>query len=101
MPVKRFAVFCSGGGTDFQSLIDGVRKGSINAEICLMIASKPGIYAIERAREAGIPVKVICRKDYDTPEGFDEANRDALLEYGADFAVLAGYLNILGEKTVE
>jgi phosphoribosylglycinamide formyltransferase-1 len=39
-------------------------------------------------------------QDYDTPEGFDEANRDALLEYGADFAVLAGYLNILGEKTV-
>ncbi len=98
--MKRFAVFCSGGGTDFQSLIDAVRKGEIHAEICLLIASKPDIYAIERAKEAGIPFKVICKQDYATAEEFDAANRDALMESGADFAVLAGYLNILGPATV-
>ena len=44
----KFAVMASGGGTDFQSLIDAVKAGQIDAEICCLIASKPDIYAVER-----------------------------------------------------
>lgn len=101
MGVRRFAVLASGGGTDFQSLIDACEAGQINAEICLLIAGKPGIYAIERARKAGIPVKVVAKKAFDTQEAFDEAIRDTLRSYKADFAVLAGYLSIVGKKTIE
>ena len=100
MPLKRFAVFASGGGTDFQSLIDAVQCGIINAEICCLIAGKPEIYAIQRAEKAGIPVSVVNKKEYENNDAFDEAIYAALVDARADFAVLAGYLNILGHKTV-
>ncbi len=100
MQMKKFAVFASGGGTDFQSLIDAVADGRINAEICRLIAGKPDIYAIERAKQAGIPVTVVKKGDYANAELFDEALLDALKSAAADFAVLAGYLSIIGPKTI-
>jgi len=101
MKKKRFAVLASGGGTDFQSLIDACAAGRINAEICTLIAGKPDIYAIERARHANIPVKVVRKGDYQDAAAFDEAILQTLRDCCADFAVLAGYLNILGKKTIE
>lgn len=91
----------SGGGTDLQSVIDGVEDGRIPAEIVVVIASKPGIYALERARKAGIPGIVICKKEYADEEAFFEANLAALRQYGAEGVVLAGYLSILGKRMIE
>ncbi len=96
----KFAVMASGGGTDFQSLIDAVQAGKINAEICCLIASKPEIYAIERAGKAKIPVEVVCKKDFDSAQAFDKKILAVLRQYGADFVVLAGYLNIIGSQTI-
>ncbi len=96
----KFAVMASGGGTDFQSLIDAVQSGQINAEICCLVAGKPDIYAIERAKAAGIPVEVVQKKSFDTVEAFDEAILAVLKAHAADFVVLAGYLSIIGKKTI-
>ncbi|MEA4852846.1 MAG: phosphoribosylglycinamide formyltransferase [Christensenella sp.] len=96
----KFAVMASGGGTDFQSLIDAVSMGKINAEICCLIAGKPGIYAAQRAKDAGIPVETIQKKHYADANAFDDAILAALKQYGADFVVLAGYLSIVGQKTI-
>lgn len=96
----KFAVLASGGGTDFQSLIDAVRTGQISAEICCLIAGKPDIYAITRAQDAGIPVEIVQKKKFDTTEQFDDAILKTLQGYKADFVVLAGYLSIIGEKTL-
>ncbi|MEF9863759.1 MAG: phosphoribosylglycinamide formyltransferase, partial [Christensenellaceae bacterium] len=97
----KFAVMVSGGGTDLQSLIDATQSGKINAEICCVIASKPDIYAITRAKNANIPVKVIVRRDFEELQKFDQAILNALHEVQADFVVLAGYLNIVGKKTIK
>lgn len=91
----------SGGGTDLQSVIDGVEDGRIPAEIVVVIASKPGIYALERARKAGIPGIVICKKEYADEEAFFEANLASLRQYGAEGVILAGYLSILGKRMIE
>nr|WP_207721615.1 phosphoribosylglycinamide formyltransferase [Christensenella tenuis] len=96
----KFAVMASGGGTDFQSLIDAVEAGQIDAEICCLIASKPDIYAIERAKKAGIPTEVIQKKSFDNVKAFDQAILTTLKRYSADFVVLAGYLNIVGPQTI-
>ncbi|WP_156415105.1 phosphoribosylglycinamide formyltransferase [Christensenella hongkongensis] len=96
----KFAVMASGGGTDFQSLIDAAQSGQINAEICCLVAGKPDIYAIERAKTAGIPVEVVQKKSFGTVEAFDEAILAALKAHAADFVVLAGYLSIIGKKTI-
>jgi len=98
---KKLAVMVSGGGTNLQSLIDGVEEGSIPAEICLVISSKAGVYALERARQAGIPTAVIARKEFSDLAAFHQANLQALRQSGAEGVVLAGYLSILSGEIVE
>ena len=89
----RIAVLVSGGGTNLQALIDAnLRSG----EIALVVSSRPGVYALERAYKAGIPSVVIAKKG-STQEAFEEKLRAALEEYRIDLIVLAGFLTILSE----
>jgi phosphoribosylglycinamide formyltransferase-1 len=97
MPMTRFAVMVSGGGTNLQSLIEA----ELPAKIVCVISSREGAYALTRAETAGIPTRVIQKKDYQTKEEFDRANLSALRDCGAEFVVLAGYMQILGEGLVE
>lgn len=99
--MKRLAVMVSGGGTDLQSVIDGVQSGKIPGKIAVVISSRPGVYALERAKKAGIPGVVICKKDYTDEQAFFDANLGALREYGAEGVILAGYLSILGKQMIE
>ena len=93
--MKRIAVMVSGGGTNLQAIIDNVSSGKIKAELALVISSKHGAYALERAKKAGIPTAVIAKKDYDSEEDFFAANLKALEDCGAEGIVLAGYMSIL------
>lgn len=100
--MKNICVLVSGGGTNLQSLIDAVEGGQIrNARISGVIASKDGVFALERAAKHGIPSQVIARKSYPTKQAFDEAILKALQDYQADFVVLAGYLAIVGENVIQ
>lgn len=95
------AVLVSGGGTNLQALIDAKTAGSLpNAKLALVIASKPGVYALERAKAAGIPTEVVCRKDFDSQEAFDGAMLETLRRYDIGAVVLAGYLSIVGAPVV-
>lgn len=95
------AVLVSGGGTNLQALIDAKTAGSLpNAKLALVIASKPGVYALERAKAAGIPAEVVCRKDFDSQEAFDGAMLETLRRYDIGAVVLAGYLSIVGAPVV-
>ena len=89
----RIAVLVSGGGTNLQALIDANLQAG---EIVLVISSRPGVYALERAYKAGIPYVVIAKKG-STQEAFEEKLRAALEEYRIDLIVLAGFLTILSE----
>lgn len=98
--MKRIAVMVSGGGTNFQAIIDGVNRGEIDAELCLAISSAKDAYALERAQAAGIPTQVICKRDFETEVDFCRANLEALQSAGAEGVVLAGYLSIIGPEMV-
>ena len=99
--MKRIAVMVSGGGTNLQAIIDNVSSGEIKAELALVISSKHGAYALERAKKAGIPTAVIAKKDYDSEEDFFAANLKALEDCGAEGIVLAGYMSILSKELVK
>lgn len=95
------AVLVSGGGTNLQALIDAKTAGNLpKAKLALVIASKPGVYALERAKAAGIPTEVVCRKDFDTSEAFDQTMLETLRRYDIGVVVLAGYLSIVGAPVV-
>ena len=57
--MKNIAVFASGGGSDFQSVVDGVESGLIDGKIVLLVASREGIGALERAKKHGIDLSLI------------------------------------------
>jgi phosphoribosylglycinamide formyltransferase 1 len=98
--VERLVVLVSGGGTNLQAIIDACRDKRINAEVTGVISSKPGVYAIQRAIDAGIPYEVIKRSDYANRQEHDDALMRAVKKLGGQAVVLAGYLSILGPEII-
>lgn len=95
------AVLVSGGGTNLQALIDAQGRGELpNGKIALVLASKQGVYALERAAKAGIPSDVLVRRDFPTQDAYDEALIGRLEAARIDLIVLAGFLTIISEKVV-
>lgn len=98
--MRRIAVFASGGGTDFQSIIDANERERF-CEIAYLIASKEGIGAIERARKSGISTAVFAKKDYPDLEKL-YAELTYLLNFNrVDYIVLAGWLKIIPESFIK
>ena len=98
----KIAVLVSGGGTNLQALLDSEARGeNPNGKITLVVASKPGVYALERAAKAGVEHCVVRRKDYASPEAFDAALLDVLQSHDIGLVVLAGFLSVLGPSVVQ
>ena len=99
--MKRVAVLVSGGGTNLQALLESERRGeNPNGKIELVVASKPGVYALERAANFGVESAVVSRRDYADSAAFDAALLDTLQKHSIDVVVLAGVLSVLGEKVI-
>ena len=99
---KRIGVLVSGGGTNLQALIDAEKRGELGCgKITLVIASKPGVYALERAANNGIESLVLARKEYDSIADYSKALADALEAANIDLVVLAGFLTIIDEQVYE
>ena len=102
MSNKRIAVLVSGGGTNLQALIDAEKKGMFGgSRISLVLASKPGVYALERAKNNGIDTCVLARKDYADIKAYSRALADTLTRADIDLVVLAGFLTIIDEQVYE
>ena len=98
--MKRVAVLVSGGGTNLQALLESERRGeNPDGKIVLVVASKPGVYALERAANFGVESAVVSRKDYADSAAFDAVLLDVLQSHNID-VVLAGFLSVLGEKVI-
>ncbi|MDE6442398.1 MAG: phosphoribosylglycinamide formyltransferase [Clostridia bacterium] len=96
---KRIAVFASGGGTDFQSIIDANEKENF-CDISLLIASKEGIGAINRAKKHGIQTAVFAKKDYPDLDKLYSELTYLLNMHRIDYIVLAGWLKIIPESFI-
>ena len=97
--IKKIAVLVSGGGTNLQALIDAEARGELGCgKITLVIASKPDVYALERAKKHGIDSQVLARKEYDSIAAYSKALTEALLAAEVDLVVLAGFLTIIDEQ---
>ena len=98
----KIAVLVSGGGTNLQALIDAEARGELGAgRITLVLASKPDVYALERAKKHGIATAVLSRKEYGDIASYSRALADTLEAAGADLVVLAGFLTIIDEQVYE
>lgn len=95
------AVLVSGGGTNLQALLDSQARGeNPDGRITLVVASKPGVYALERAAQDGVEGCVVRRKDYADSAAFDAALLEVLHSHQIDLVVLAGFLSVLGPSVI-
>ena len=100
--LTRIAVLVSGGGTNLQALLDAQREGKLpHGEIVLVVSNKAGVYALERAAQAGIPARVLSPKELGGQQAFENALLALLKEYQVDMIVLAGFLAILSSEFVQ
>ena len=98
----KIGVLVSGGGTNLQELIDRVGDGTLSrCSIEIVVSSRRGVRALERAAAAGIPAVCGERKDCPSPEEFDERLLAALKSSDVDLVVTAGFLSILGRSFID
>ncbi len=94
-PLK-IGVLVSGSGTNLQALIDRIADGSLNAQIALVVSSRPGVRGIERAQAAGLPVLVMEKAEYAADaEAADAKIAAALTDAGCEYVIMAGYMRMV------
>ena len=92
----KIAVLVSGGGTNLQALIDAQKAGTLcSGEIALVVSNNAGAFALERAKNAGVPTAVLLKKALGGQAGFEKALGETLKEHGIQVIILAGFMSIL------
>ena len=96
------AVLVSGGGTNFQAVIDAIERGDIPCgQIVQVISSTSKAYSLERAKNHGIKAKVIGKENYPDMSDRTDAILAALKEEETDMIVLAGYMSVLDARLID
>lgn len=87
-------VLISGSGSNLQAIIDAV-AGGLPAAIRAVISNQPAAYGLQRARQAGIPTRVLDHRDFSSREDYDRALADLVDSFHPQLIVLAGFMRIL------
>ena len=88
----RLAVLLSGGGTTLLNLLEKINAGQLNAEIPLVISSLSKVAGVERAKKAGLNVKVIRKSDFADIASFSKKIEEELNAADIDLVIQAGWL---------
>ncbi len=100
-PLK-IGVLLSGSGTNLQAIIDRIADGSLNAEVALVVSSRPGVRGIERAEAADLPVLVMEKAEYAADaEAADAKIAVALKGAGCEYVIMAGYMRMVRNPLLE
>ncbi|NKD86462.1 phosphoribosylglycinamide formyltransferase [Haematospirillum jordaniae] len=91
----RVGVLVSGRGSNLQALLDAAEGPDFPASVVRVISNIPDVYALDRARTAGVPTTVIPHQDFPSREDFDAALDACLREAGVEFVCLAGFMRVL------
>lgn len=89
----KIAVLVSGGGTNLEAILKAIENGDIpDTEVVGVISNNKGVYALERAKNHGVPGFAISPADFADREKFHKALLEKLDELSPDLIVLAGCL---------
>lgn len=97
----KIAVFASGNGSNFQTLIDKHAAGELPVQFALMIGNNSKAMAFERARSYNIPTKHIAPSHYDEYETYVNDLVTLLDQHEVELIVLAGYMKIIPSEVIQ
>jgi phosphoribosylglycinamide formyltransferase-1 len=93
--IVNLGVLVSGSGSNLQSIIDNIERGTLPAQIRIIVSNNPGAFALERAKKHGIPTAVIEHAGFASREDYDRKLVDTLIDNGVELVVLAGFMRVL------
>ena len=93
--MKRLSIFVSGNGTNLQRIAEYFANNK-DVEIVNVVCNNPKAYSIERAKNLGIPLRMITKEEFKS-EAFIKEMQDLHI----DLIVLAGFLWKLPETLVK
>ena len=93
--MMRLGVLASGSGSNLQAILDACSRGTLDAQVVVVICNVPGAGALDRAARAGIPCRVLPHKSAPTREAYDELVVDELRQHGVDLVCLAGFMRLI------
>jgi len=88
----RLGVLISGGGTTLINILEYIKQGKLNAEVGIVISSRSTVAGVERAKNAGLEVKIIRRKDHPDIDEFSKRIEAELVGANVDLVVQGGWL---------
>jgi phosphoribosylglycinamide formyltransferase-1 len=97
----RLTVFASGGGTNFQRILDAIDQGRLDAEPVGLITNRADAGARERAERHGIPADVVDPDAFSDPADFGRALLDLLGDRDTSFVALAGFMRKIPANVVD
>jgi len=93
-PLK-IGVLVSGAGSNLEAILNAIAERRLASKVAIVISNKAGALALDRAKKAGVPTRVIPHGDFPNREAFDAALVGALREAGVDWVVLAGFMRLI------
>ena len=101
MSKTRIAVLCSGGGTNFQAIVNAQEAGLIpHGEVVLVVTDNAGAYVLTRAARYGIESAVVDKREYKDRGVREEKILSLMREKNIEFIVFAGFMTILSADFV-
>ncbi|RRF90276.1 MAG: phosphoribosylglycinamide formyltransferase [Coriobacteriaceae bacterium] len=91
----RLGVLISGSGTNLQAIIDRIAAGTLDAEVAIVISSRPSAYGLKRAEAAGIQTMTLSKEIYADPITADEVIASTLVREKVDYVIMAGYMRMV------
>jgi phosphoribosylglycinamide formyltransferase-1 len=101
LPKVRLGVLVSGGGTNLQSIIDGIQSGYLPASIEVVLSNKEDAYALQRAKKHDIPGFIVLPRNFATAREYDEELVKILKKHNVDLVILAGFIRVLSPHFVK
>lgn len=97
----KLGVLASGRGSNFQSIIDAIEAGGLDASVEALIVDNPSAFALKRAEKHNIPHLFVNPKDYGSKDEFFAKIAEELKGRGVELVVLAGFMRIVRKPLLE
>jgi len=97
----RLGVLASGRGSNLQSIMDAAAAGKINAEVAVVISDNKDAYALERARQGGIPAKFVNPEEFASKSEYENAIVEILNRHRVGLVCLAGYMRLVSKVMLD
>ena len=88
----RLGVLISGGGTTLMNILEYIKAGKLNAEVAVVISSRSTVAGVERAKNAGLDVKIVRKKDYPDIDELSKRIEQELAAANVDLVIQGGWL---------